>query len=622
MRIRSLFPPGPIDPRRMRTRASFVARRLNLIHVWRWVWLAGLVGCVAGLGALLFQWLTEQCIEVFWGRVIGYTPPGAGGEPFPYAAAAGPPSALFLILAPAVGGAISAFLVYRFAPEAQGHGTDAAIRAYHKNNGRIDPKVPIVKLFASAATLGSGGSAGREGPIAQIGAGFGSLLGRILNASDRDRRILMASGLGAGIGAIFRAPFAAALFASEVLYSEPDMEPDVVLPALLSTITSYCIYCSVHGFGHLFTGTEGFAFSHPLELLPYAALGVIVACAAILYVKVFYGVHGFFKKLNITNYVKPIIGAGLTGALGLAAWKIAGSTSVLAIMGSGYGTLQQAVRSSAGAGPTIIILLIVAFGKIVTTALTIGSGGSGGIFGPAMVIGGCLGAAVGAIAHDWMPTIVVDAGPFAIVGMAGFFAGAANAPISTVIMVADLTGNYGLLLPSMVVVSLSYLIAKRWTIYREQVPTRTDSDAHRNEIMIDVLDSLMITDILIPVRSIDAVSINASIAELRGAAAASRQSLIPVLSDGNKLSGHFETQRLKHLLANPEYSGAAALDAGIRRDIPCLSTRDTLQKAFIAFAEHDYNELPVLSNETTRELAGFITRKSVIASYLGRRTKH
>jgi H+/Cl- antiporter ClcA len=250
-----------------------VVERFNLRQVWYWLGLSSLVGLVGGLGALAFKWLTEEGMRLFWGLLVGMAPGAAGGEPLAHSYAEGPPWIPGLVLAPALGALGSAFLVFRFAPEARGHGTDAAIRAYHRNRGEIRARIPLIKMLASALTLSSGGSAGREGPIAQIGAGFGSFLGKALKLSHNQRRVLLAAGMAAGVGAIFRAPLAGAIFAAEVLYSGPDLEPEVLIPALLSSIVSYSVYCSVHGFGHLFTGTGGFAFTEPPRCRPTPCWG-------------------------------------------------------------------------------------------------------------------------------------------------------------------------------------------------------------------------------------------------------------------------------------------------------------------------------------------------------------
>lgn len=206
------------------------------------------------------------------------------------------PIEYLLILLPAVGGLLSGVLVYWLAPEAEGHGTDAAIRAYRHARGRIRERVPVVKAIASAITLGTGGSGGREGPIAQIGAGFGSFLATRLRLSDRDRRILLAAGVGAGIAAIFRAPLAGALFAVEVMYRDPEFESEALIPAMISTIVAYCVFGYPFGYDTLFDTPE-VRFDNPLLLGPLSVLAVVCVLGAALYVRTFYGVHALAQRI-------------------------------------------------------------------------------------------------------------------------------------------------------------------------------------------------------------------------------------------------------------------------------------------------------------------------------------
>ena len=216
--------------------------------------LAVIVGLAAGSAAVAFEYLSQFVAHVLLVRGAGYAQPGPLGEShlFPHAHDV-EIDALLLIAIPALGGLVAGFLCRRFAPEAEGHGTDAAIEAYHSGGGVIRPIVPLVKAVTTAISLGSGGSGGREGPIAQIGAGFGSALGRALKMSPRQRRVLLAAGMGAGVGAIFRAPLAGALFAAEILYRETDFESEVVLPTFISSATAYCVFCGWFGeFGTLF----------------------------------------------------------------------------------------------------------------------------------------------------------------------------------------------------------------------------------------------------------------------------------------------------------------------------------------------------------------------------------
>jgi CIC family chloride channel protein len=586
--------------------------RFNLRRVYYWLLLASLVGLVGGIGALVFKWLADHVLAVFWPTIVSFAPPSAGGEPVSIVTS-GPIRVWGLIVAPAVGGLLSGLIVYRFAPEAAGHGTDAAIRAYHREGGRIRWQTPLVKLVASSLTLGSGGSAGREGPIAQIGAGFGSLLGTVLRLSERERGILLMAGVSAGIGAIFRAPFAGAIFAAEVLYREPDIEPEVLVPALLSSIVSYSVYCAVHGFGHLFTGTEAFAFVDPVALLCYGALGLVVAFGGIAYVTLLDRTTAMFRRWRITNYAKPAIGGTLVGIIAAAAYLVARDTSVLAVMGSGYGTLQRAVSESSSVGPSLAILGFVAIGKMLTTSLTIGSGGSGGVFGPSMVIGGCLGAAVGTLFHAWLPGLVPDVGPFTIVGMAGFFAGVAKTPISTLLMVGELTGNYALLLPSMLVVCLSMIIVHRWTIYNEQVRTRAESPVHRGELLHDVLAELAVEAVLDGDARLHTVTPSTPIRDVVQILDETHQRTLPVVDRDGQLHGVLAADVVRAVLAEDPARGLVVAEDLLTPDIPMLRVDDSVQRALELFALQHVEVLPVVSREGG--LVGLLDRRAILGAY-------
>ena len=264
--------------------------------------LAALVGIVAGLGAIAFYIATRVAEHYALGMIAGYSPePRPGGEaampwlPVP----AHPLVPWLLLLIPTIGGLISGVIVFTFAPEAEGHGTDAVIAAYHHHQGQIRPRVPLVKIIASSITLGTGGSGGREGPIAQIGAGFGSLLGNLLHLRPAERRVLMAAGMGAGIGAIFRAPLAGTIFAAEVLYGSTEFEPEVIIPAGIATVISYSIYGMYSGWQPLFTMPPDLAFSNPLRLGPYLLLAVFMALLAAFYTRTFYGCKDWFDRMPV-----------------------------------------------------------------------------------------------------------------------------------------------------------------------------------------------------------------------------------------------------------------------------------------------------------------------------------
>src|SRR5262249_14101233 len=253
-----------------------------------------------------------------------------------------------LLVVPTVGGLISGLLVFTLAPEAEGHGTDSAIDSYHRKQGYIRPLVVPVKIVASAITIGTGGSGGREGPIAQIGAGIGSLLGTVLRLGAAHRRILMAAGMGAGVAAIFRAPLAGALFAAEVLYRSPDFESEVIIPAALASIIAYCTFGAVFGWTPLFTLPDDvlqlFTFNKPWQLLPYALLALCMVVLAMLYMRAFYWLTYLFHRLPLIPHLKPAIGAALSGLLGVVLYFLLGrDQQVLSVLSFGYGILQDAM---------------------------------------------------------------------------------------------------------------------------------------------------------------------------------------------------------------------------------------------------------------------------------------
>ena len=484
------------------------------------------------------------------GDVAGYVPAETAGERSLFTGTTSPFRPWLIVGVMIAGGAASGFLVYTFAPEAEGHGTDAAIDAYHNKRGYIRPQVPIIKTLASAITLGTGGSGGREGPIAQIGAGFGSFLATRLKLPARDRRIMLAAGMGAGIGAIFRAPLAGALFAAEILYSTADLESDVLLPSAIASIIAYSVYELCLPIQYRFVAVFGdklnYTISSPLELLPLGLLAIILTIGAIGFVETFYGTHRLFARLPISRYLRPAIGAGLAGIVGLCLFVAMGSDPrALSVLSTGHGALQQAIENSAKLG--VPLLLAIGLGKLVTTSLTIGSGGSGGVFGPSVLIGGCLGAAVGQIFHGIWPSLVPNPQVYGIVGMAGFFAGSAHAPISTIIMVSEMTGDYQLLLPTMWVSTLCFLFCRRWKLYQKQVPTRLDSPAHRGDFIVDVLEGLRVRDVPPNERPLMRIPEAMPLQQILQTVADTRQQYFPVVDEAGPHDRHLLGRRCSGL---------------------------------------------------------------------------
>ncbi len=592
--------------------------------------LAGLVGIVAGLGAIVFYVATRAAEHYALGTIAGYYPePRPGGEPaMAWLPAPKTPLRLWLLLlVPTVGGLLSGILVYTLAPEAEGHGTDSVIAAYHYHQGQIRPRVPLVKIVASALTLGSGGSGGREGPIAQIGAGFGSLLGNLLRLRPAERRILMAAGMGAGIGAIFRAPLAGTIFAAEVLYRSPEFEPEVIIPTGIASVISYCVFGAFSGWEPLFKIPD-LKFSNPWQLGPYLLLALFMVLLATLYTRTFYGCKRLFDRAPVPRHFRPAIGAFLTGAVAVGLYGLAscflrqpaqsggggGPQQVLAVLAFGYSAIQDAVMQDTHVAAAI--LLMIALGKILTTGLTIGSGGSGGVFGPSMVIGGCGGGALGIVFHHLWPHLVLHPASFVIVGMAGFFAAAAKTPFSTIIIVSELTGGYNLLLPSLWVCTLSFILSDEQSIYASQVESRSRSPAHQGSYVRQVLAEVCVSNFLLPGQTVATLQPHDPLATVIDRLSDAAFPVLPVVDGGGRLLGVVNLEEV-HLASQAPALKHLVLAADLMRsDVRPLTPEDTLDRALELFVENDLLALPVVDDLEGRRVIGLVRRFEIASAYL------
>jgi len=588
-------------------------------------------GLVAGLGAAGFYVMLEAGRSFCLGELAHYHPIAPGNEPPLFESATDDEPLpmrrwMFLIL-PAVGGLIGGIIVFSLAPEAEGHGTDAAIEAYHFKDGNVRKRVPFIKALSSMITIGTGGSAGREGPIAQIGSGFGSMLAQWLNLSPHERRTLMAAGMAAGIGAIFHAPLAGALFVTEVLYRGPDFEHEVLVPSFISSIISYSVFGAIFGFEPLFV-TPGYAFDNVARLLPYLILAGVSSLGVMLFVRSFYGFRNlmFNRLTRIPNYLKPAIGGLGVGVIGFFLPEA---------LGAGYGVLQMIFSGEVttlpsaeslhhvlpwdltGASLAAVLLVVIAIAKIGTTAMTVGSGGSGGVFGPAVVIGGALGGATGLVCAEVFPTMGIQPGAFALVGMAGFFAGAANTPVSTMIMVSEMTGNYNLLVPSMMVSICCYALCRRFTLYEEQLPSRLDAPSKLGNMAGAILRNLTVQQALTR-RQKDGdlviVEEDADFSELVDRFVGSTQSCFPVVTKDQALVGMINATDIRRIITE---TGISDLIIAGDIDVPAITVTvgDSLLAAINNMVKTDTDELVVVDERDEQRIVGTLSRSDIIAAY-------
>lgn len=515
-------------------------------YLRKWLVLGTLIGVVAGLGAVAFYDGLRAATALLLTDIGGYRPASTAGEGgFSLASGFTRPWAVPLVTG---GGALLAgLLVFGLAPEAEGHGTDAAIKAVHSNPKGVRPRVILVKLLASALTIGSGGSGGREGPTAQISSGFGSVLARSLNLTPADARICVSAGIGSGIGAIFRAPFGGALLGVELLYTN-DVEIEALIPSLVATVVGYAVFgAAVGNFTPIFGDHSDAAVAHAWELALFVLVGVVCGALGRLYSSSFYRITDRFGALPIPRPLKPALGGLAVGALGLA---------IPGVLGTGYGEVQVLLDPRHLLSTPLWIVLLLPFAKIAATGLSIGSGGSGGIFGPGMVIGGATGAALWRLAH------LAGAGShdqvaFVIVGMAACFGAIAHAPIAVLLMVAEMTGSLALLPPAMVAIALAAFVVGDTTIYRSQLGRRTDSPAHRFDLGMPRPDTVPLRRVMSPPRLVIPAGIPAheALAMLEEAGLPGA----PVVNADGAFIGSLQTHILADQVAAGEHAAAGRL---------------------------------------------------------------
>ncbi len=574
-----------------------------------------LVGLIAGLGAVVFLLSLDWTIRHALGGLLHFQlpPTGEGTRhaityPWPW---------WLILLVPTIGGLVSGLLVFSLAPEAEGDGTEAMIKAFHRGAGQIRTWVPLIKGIASVITIGTGGSAGQEGPISQIGAGFGSFLARLLRLTPDERRLLMLSGVAGGIGAIFRAPLGGALFAGEVLYSSTATESASLLPCLASSIVAYSVFA-------LFITPRPLFVVPPLNFhglgdLPlFAFLAVICAVVGWLYVRVFYGIRDrVFHPLPLPRHVKPALGGLMVGLIALKFPEL---------MTGGYGWVQWgaiglppdlALSTSSAFVPQMdaMYLFLLALLKIVATGLTINSGGSGGVFGPSVVIGGMLGGAVGQFLRSLFPGWGIEPAAFALVGMGGFFAGVSKTPLTSIIMVSEMAGSYSLLVPLMLVCGLHLTLSRHWRIYEEQVPSPVDSTAHLGEFVVDILERIRVGQVHVRTEGLELVPEEMPFNRIVRLVADSNELLYPVVDSQGRLTGIFSLRDVRMALAGSEL-GPLVLAADLAaRPVVTVTPQDDLHTAMKRLTQFNVDHIPVVSPDDPTHLIGLLSRRELVSAY-------
>ncbi len=564
---------------------------------------------MAGLVAVAFYAaLTAGGAELL-GMLLGIHLPHSGAAPGAgYSWATNPRTFFLLPILMVAGGLGVGLLTWRIAPEVEGHGTDQSIRAFHRGRGAIRYRVPPLKFLASVLTIGTGGSGGREGPTAQIGSGLGSLLARPLGLSTQERRVAAMAGLAAGIGAIFKAPFGAALLSSEVLYLS-DFEPEVIMPSIIASVVSYSIFGGFFGFGPEFA-TPGVAWS-PVQLPFFAVLGAVAGLLGIFYVVAFHRTRAGFQRLPIPPWSRPAVGVGIAGAVIVALYYLVplqGHLLAIGGVGIGYGVVQWFLFQ--GHAGVVLLLLVVGaiLVKIMATSLTVGSGGSAGLFGPAIVVGALVGFAVSGFL-DLTARSLMDPGDVAaytIIGMMAFFGSVSKAPIATILMVVEMTGSETLLVPAMVAIFIGFYVAGRHHLYSEQVENRLASPAHTTEYFAEFLRHMPVVQAL--EHDVTTVAPTLSVHDAEYALSRSPHPVLAVV-DKDRLAGEL---RLADILEVPAVErGRSMVHEIVQESFPYVRVDSTLLDAVGIMDREGLDALLVTRADDPRALVGIVTRESV-----------
>ncbi len=553
--------------------------------------LALLIGVGAGLGAIVFRFLIRGFTELFTGHA---DPSALGHFVNPHLAFLGP---FIVLLVPLIGGLLYGPLVYRFAPEARGHGVPEVMLAVHSKGGRIRPRVAVAKSLASALCIGAGGSVGREGPIVQIGSAIGSALGQVTRLPGEELRLLVACGAAGGIAATFNAPIAGVFFALELILR--DFQSRSFGIVVLSSVVATAVGRLAFGSG-AFLHLPSFHLVSAVEYPLYALLGLLAALVGVAFMRTLYGAEDVADRLwRGPAWLRPAAGGLLLGALLLALPEM---------YGVGYPVLEQAI----GGHYVLGLLLLFLAGKIAATSLTLAIGGSGGVFAPSLFMGAMLGSAFGLGAHELLPGAVAGAGAYGLVGMGAVFAAAGRAPITAVIIVFELTGDYSVILPLMLAVVIATALSRRLSadsIYTLKL-RRRGIDIERPALAGPVA-GLRIGDVMRPPP--EPLPANTPLPEIAAAFLRERRPALPVIDAEGLLLGVIAARDVER-----EVEEDGGMDAaGLARAVPELHADSELAVAAELLAEGDREALPVLGAGTTR-LAGWVEHRDLLLAYAGR----
>jgi len=520
-----------------------------------------------------------------------------------------------VLLLPALGGLVSGVLVRSLCPDAVGHGTDMLTRAFHRRMGDLPLRGPFVKGLASIGVIACGGSAGPEGPNAALGAAIGSGIGRLFHLAPRERRILLVSGCAAAIGAIFRCPLGGAIFAASVLYEEEEFEAEAIVPSFVASVIGYSTFMTIWGglggVHHLLSGADKLGFHSAAELVVYAVLGPLCGLAASFFsICLRFVEERVVPRSKLPVWLAPAFGGLATGAVACALPQV---------MDSRYHFIQAALDGLSGPAPTVWwwagLFGAVCAAKCIATALTVGSGGSGGALGPSVFIGGCVGACLGALLEASFPGAFPPDSPLRKalipVGMGGVLAAAMRTPLAAIVMVTEMTGSYGLIVPLMLSCMSAYVVGRRWGINREQVRSSAESPAHAGDALVNLLEAWKVEQ-LMERNWPQTVPPNATLAEILAKVHPGTRPVFAVARD-DRLLGLISVTDIRRIMEQPGVSEAIIVSDIMTESLETVEPRQDVYSALERFRRSNHDVLPVVSSGAERRWCGMLLRETVFA---------
>ena len=556
-----------------------------------------IVGIGAGIGAVIFRYLINA---VEW---VGY-------DWFPRLTSDW--GKAYVLIIPAIGGLLVGPLVYFFAREAKGHGVPEVMEAVALKGGRIRPRVAIVKSLASALSIGSGGSVGREGPIVQIGSALGSSLGQMLNLSEDRVRNLVACGAAGGIAATFNSPIAGVIFALEIFLGEFTIHgfSSVVISSVAASVIGRIAFGDIPAFS---IPTE-YGIASLWEYIFFPVLGVLAALFGVLYTRTIYFTEDLFDKWQgVPEWFKPAVGGVLLGLFAFAYPALTGVAwdEIPHVYNVGYEVIESALDNELLLWTAIVLL----FAKLIATSLTLGSGGSGGVFAPSLFVGAMLGAAYELVLKRFFPGIIAPEGAYALIGMAALFAASAHAPITAVIILFELTGDYRLILPLMLTVVIATLLSRHWmkgeSIYTLKLSRRGVNLKRGRDV--DLMESVLVRDVM----TTQPTTINGgvSVSVLADLFLQTNQHAFAVLDDDGKLFGIVSLTDYRRVSQGNALLGDLTVKDIATASMVTAFPDENLRVVMHRMGPRDLSRVPVISREDQRQLLGMVRRNDIVRAY-------